>query len=87
MAAFNTCSMKRAKQYARAGKPFEAQQPAGQGGGELPAAPALSGGGFGTGKRNEGQLHAGCALSRTPNAPTIFMTVSKLGFPFFAIAL
>jgi hypothetical protein len=28
-----------------------------------------------------------CALSRTPNAPTIFITVSKLGLPSLAIAL
>src|SRR5580693_1599308 len=27
------------------------------------------------------------ALSRTPNAPTIFITVSKLGLPSLAIAL
>ncbi len=30
---------------------------------------------------------AACALSRMPNAPTIFVTVSKLGFPFGERAL
>jgi hypothetical protein len=30
---------------------------------------------------------AACALSRMPNAPTIFITVSKLGLPFGESAL
>jgi hypothetical protein len=29
---------------------------------------------------------AACALSRIPNAPTIFVTVSKLGLPFVALS-